>query len=119
MIKYGKSYRRASESRTKLLQTEYAYLIPSQRRDKARYLNLEELIKWSYRILIGLQSDQLSIKDLEFLFKHFAWVYGLSDGIIDLYQLWEVTSITRDWIEILGFKQTQELYYQQTSITRT
>lgn len=96
--------KRASESRTKLLQTEYAHLIPPQRRDKARYLNLEELIKWSYRMLIGLQSDQLTFKDLEFLFKQFAWVYGLSDGIKELHQLWQITSITRDWIRNFGIQ---------------
>jgi len=96
--------KRASESRTKLLQTEYAHLIPPQRRDKARYLNLEELIKWSYRMLIGLQSDQLALKDLEFLFKQFAWVYGLSDGIKELHQLWQITSITRDWIRNFGIQ---------------
>jgi len=94
--------KRASESRTKLLQTEYAHLIPPQRRDKARYLNLEELIKWSYRILTGLQGDQLTLKDLEFLFRQFAWVYGLSDGIEELHQLWQITSITRDWVRNFG-----------------
>lgn len=97
--------KRASESRIKLLQTEYAYLIPPQRRDKARYLNLEEHIKWAYHILMGLQSDQLSIQDIESLFRHFAWVYGLRDGIIDLHLLWQVTSITRDWIRNFGIQK--------------
>lgn len=96
--------RRASESRAKLLQTECAHLIPPQRRDKARYLNLEEQIKWAYRMRIGLQSDQLTLEEIEFLFKHFAWVYGLSDGIMELFQLWQVTSITRDWIRNFGIQ---------------
>jgi hypothetical protein len=96
--------RRASESRTKLLQTEYAHLIPPQRRDKSRYLNLEESLKWGFRMLLSFQSDQISIEDLEFLFKEFAWVFGLSDAIIDFYQLWQITSITRDWVRNFGIQ---------------
>jgi hypothetical protein len=96
--------KRSSEARAKLLQTDYAYLIPPQRRDKARYLNLEELIKWAYRILIALQSDQLSIKDQEAIFKEFAWVFGLADEVKHFYQLWQVTSISRDWIRNFGIQ---------------
>jgi hypothetical protein len=96
--------KRASEARTKLLQTEYAHLIPPQRRDKARYLNLEEWIKWAYRILIALESDLLSLQDYEFLFRQFAWVYGLSDAVNDFHQLWQVTSMTRDWVRTYGIQ---------------
>ena len=47
--------KRTSTARTKLLQSLYSHIIPPQKRDKARYLNLEELIKWSNRILIALE----------------------------------------------------------------
>lgn len=96
--------KRASETRVKLLQTEYAYLIPPQRRDKARYLNLEELIKWAYRILLALQSDSLSIEEYEFLFKQFAWVFGLGEAINEFHQLWQVTSISREWVRNFGIQ---------------
>lgn len=102
--KWEELSRRASETRTKLLQTEYAHLISPQRRDKARYLNLEELIKWAYRILIAFEGDQLSLEEYELLFKQFAWVFGLSDAIKDLHQLWQVTSITRDWVRTFGIQ---------------
>lgn len=96
--------KRASEARTKLLQTEYAHLIPPQRRDKSRYLNLEEMIKWDHRILIALEGDLLSLQDYEFLFRQFAWVYGLSDTVNDLHQWWQVTSMTRDWVRNYGIQ---------------
>ena len=96
--------KRASEARTRLLQTDYAHLIPPQRRDKARYLNLEELIKWAYRILIALQSDQLSIRDQEAIFREFAWVFGLADEVKHFHQLWQITSISRDWIRNYGIQ---------------
>jgi len=102
--KWEELSKRASEARVKLLQTEYAYLIPPQRRDKARYLNLEELIKWAYRILLALQSDLLSLEDYEFLFKQFAWVFGLGEVINDFHQLWQVTSITREWVRNFGIQ---------------
>ena len=96
--------KRASEARTRLLQTDYAHLIPPQRRDKARYLNLEELIKWACRILIALQGNQLCIKDQEAVFKEFAWVSDLGDDVKHFYQLWQVTSISRDWIRNYGIQ---------------
>lgn len=107
-LKHNKKWKelskRASEARTKLLQTEYAYLIPPQRRDKARYLNLEELIKWAYRILMALQEDLLSQSDREAVFKEFAWVYGLSEDVEHFYQLWQIISITRDWVRNFGIQ---------------
>jgi hypothetical protein len=96
--------KRASEARTRLLQTDYAHFIPPQRRDKARYLNLEELIKWSCRILIALQSEQLPVKDQEVIFKEFAWVFGLAEDVQHFHQLWSVTSISRDWIRNYGIQ---------------
>lgn len=103
--KWEELCKKASESRAKLLQTEYAYLIPPQRRDKARYLNLEELITWAYRILIGLQGDRLSPEDREFLFSQFGWVFGLSDAVECFHQLWQVTSVTRDWVRNFGIQK--------------
>lgn len=102
--KWDELSKRASEARVKLLQTEYAYLIPPQRRDKARYLNLEELIKWAFHILLALQSDLLSLEDYDFLFKQFAWFFGLGEAINDFYQLWQVTSISRDWVRNFGIQ---------------
>ncbi len=96
--------KRASETRIKLLQTDCAHLIPPQRRDKARYLNLEGLIKWAYRILIALQGDQVSIKDQEAIFREFAWVFGLADDVNHFHQLWQVTSISRDWMRNYGIQ---------------
>jgi hypothetical protein len=55
-------------------------------------------------MLIGLQGDQLTLKDQEFLFRQFAWVYGLSDGIKELHQLWQITSIARDWVRNFGIQ---------------
>jgi hypothetical protein len=96
--------KKSSLTRTKLLQTDYAEFIPPQHRDKARYLNLEKFIKWAIRILIAFQSDQISIKDKETLFKEFSWVLGLEDDVKYFHLLWQVTSICRDFIRIYGIQ---------------
>lgn len=93
-----------SETRIKLLQTDYAHLIPPQRRDKARYLNLEKFIKWAYRILAAFQNDQLSFKEQKILFTEFSWVRDLAEDVRVFYQLWQVTSISRDFVRNYGIQ---------------
>jgi hypothetical protein len=92
-----------SETRIKLLQTDYAHLIPPQRRDKARYLNLEKFIKWACRILAAFKNDQLSFKDQKALLE-FTWVLDLADDIKDFHQLWQVTSTSRDFVRNYGIQ---------------
>jgi hypothetical protein len=96
--------KKISETRIKLLQTDYAHFIPPQRRDKARYLNLEKFITWASRILNAFQGDQLSLEDLEALFKEFSWVCGLTEGINQFHQLWQITSISRDFVRNYGIQ---------------
>ena len=96
--------KRSSETRTRLLQTDCAHFVPPQHRDKARYLNLEKFIKWACRILKAWAGNEISIEDREVIFKEFAWVFGLVDDIKHFHQLWQVTSISRDFIRIYGIQ---------------
>jgi hypothetical protein len=96
--------KKGSECRTKLFQTDYAHFSPPKRRDKARYLNLEKFINWACRILIALLDDQFAVKDREAIFKEYSWVFGLADDIKRFYQLWQVTSISRDWVRNYGIQ---------------
>lgn len=109
--------KRSSESRTRLLQTDYAHFVPPQRRDKARYLNLEKFITWGCRILIALWENKLSTEDREVIFKEFAWVNGLTDDIKFFHQLWQVTSISRDFIRNYGIQtDTAEILSRKLQI---
>ncbi len=101
---WKKLLEKASAARTRLLQTKAAHLIPPQRRDKARYLNLEEVIRWARRILIALEGNQLRPDDRELMFREFGWVYELKDHIEELHQLWQVTSSSRDFIRTHGIQ---------------
>jgi hypothetical protein len=90
--------KKSSVRRIKLLQSQYAHLIPPQRRDKARYLNLEELIKWAKRVLASFTSSEISEEDREGLIKHFSWIYDIKTDIIYFEELWNIVAITRDLI---------------------
>jgi len=90
--------KKTSILRTKLLQSRYAHLIPPQKRDKARYLNLEELIKWSMRILVSFESSKTSKEDQEAIMKYFSWVKEIKTDIEFFDELWRVVATTRDLI---------------------
>ena len=94
--------KKASVLRIKLLQSEHAHIIPPQRREKARYLNLEELIKWAKRILVSFTSSEISEKDREGIKAHFSWVLDITSDIYFFEELWNVVAITRDLIRTKG-----------------
>jgi len=94
--------KKTSVSRTKLLQSRYAHLIPPQKRDKARYLNLEELIKWSMRILVSFESSDISKEDQEAIKEHFSWVQEIKTDIKFFDELWRLVATTRDLIRTEG-----------------
>lgn len=94
--------KKTSILRAKLLQSKYAHLIPPQRRDKARYLNLEEHIKWSKRILVSFTSPDISEKDLEGIMTHFFWINDIKTEIYFFEELWNVLAITRNLIRTKG-----------------
>lgn len=102
--KWKELAKRASDARTRLLQSNQAYLIPPQRRDKARYLNLEELIRWACRVLRSLEGKLLPPQEQEQLEIEFGWIAGLKDHVIVLEELWQVTSISRDFIRKHGIE---------------
>lgn len=94
--------KKATEARTKLLQTDAAHLLPPQRRDKARYMNLEELIKWAMRIIVALEGDLLSLAQRQLIFREFGWVIGMRAKIIEYHQLWRVLSLSREMVRKSG-----------------
>jgi hypothetical protein len=90
--------KKTSILRTKLLQSQFAHLIPPQRRDKARYLNLEELIKWAKRVLASFTSLEISEKDREAIMTYFLWIYDIKMEIDFFDELWKIVAITRNLI---------------------
>lgn len=94
--------KKTSVLRIKLLQSEYAHLIPPQKRDKARYLNLEELIKWAKRILASFYPSGISEKDKEAIKKYFSWVTEIKTDIEYFDELWRIVAITRNLIRTKG-----------------
>ena len=86
---------KASKARTRLLQTCAAHLIPPQRRDKARYLNLEELIKWATRILLALDGNSFPKEERDLIMQEFGWLLDLRESIEEYRQLWLVLATAK------------------------
>lgn len=70
----------ANRSKTLLRQTNYAFLLPPELKNKARWLNLEPLLKWSQRVLKFLKDPRLGLaraqrpQDLETLEQKIGWL---------------------------------------------
>lgn len=94
--------KKASILRIKLLQSQYSHLIPPQKRDKARYLNLEEQIKWAKRTLNSFDSSAISKEDRAAILKYFSWIKEIETDVEFFDELWQVVAITRDLIRTKG-----------------
>ena len=105
--------KRGAETRTRLLQTDLAHLIPPKGRDKARYLNLEELIKWACRILFLFEHEDLSHAQQKVMITEFTWLYDLKPHILEFQQLWLTLTVTRSIIRNYGISKTSLVMLQE------
>lgn len=93
---------KTSVLRKKLLQSQFAHHIPPLKRDKARYLNLEELIKWAMRILASFDCLKISEIEREAIKNSFFWIAEIKADIEFFDELWRIIAITRDLIRTKG-----------------
>jgi len=94
--------KKTSIMRAKLLQSQHSHLIPPQKRDKARYLNLEEQIKWAKRILNSFDSSAISKEDRVAIMNYFSWIKEIETDVEFFDELWRVVATTRDLIRTKG-----------------
>jgi hypothetical protein len=59
--KYQEFYQRCHQCRQQIQQTELLFISPPSQRSKARYLNLEHLIKWGQKILLYEEKQDFSL----------------------------------------------------------
>ncbi len=96
--------KKASETRVKLFQSNFSHFLPPPRRDKSRFLDLEETIKWAYRVIIAFEWGMFTNCDHEKIFGHFWWVYGMKEDIDRFHQLWQVVAVTRNLVRVQGYQ---------------
>ena len=94
---------KASEVRTKVQQTDAAPIAPPSQRSKARFMNLDTLIKWAEKMLCLLDNpEEIDGFDSQLLEEHLAWLREYSPVIEHYTRLITVTGLARHIVREKG-----------------
>lgn len=99
----------ANRSKTQIRQTPYAFLMPPELKNKARWMNLQALIDWSRRVqrflhnpAPGLANAQAPA-DLEMLEHKMGWLRGHAAAIDRWSTMLEAAGVTLKYIRNHGY----------------
>ena len=94
--------KRMTEMRVKYLQTKIAYLIPPKQRSKSRYLNVNEIAKWCWKVLSYYDKNK-DIKNE--ICKKLEWIVEYKDFVLELKKLNELVCKIEKELKHNGFSQ--------------
>ncbi len=101
-----------AQTKNKLQQTAYSFLMPPKERAKSRFLNLPAMTQWTVQIRSYLQSsrsdDPLTGPQKEELHEHLAWVFQESSFLDELST--EMQILSRFQKELKNVALTEETY---------
>jgi hypothetical protein len=95
----------AAQAKFQTQQTELAFLVPPSPRNKARFMNLEELIKWGRETLTMIErppTEVLRHITLERLEEKFGWLRDYKEPLRDWSQMQKVIDVTVDFVRCYG-----------------
>ena len=95
----------AASTRKKVQQTSLAAVAPPNQRSKARYMNVEPLIKWGMDKLVLLDNpDHLSCLDCseEYLMEKIGWLNNFRDDLEDWRNLIHIIKETESFVKSQG-----------------
>lgn len=101
----------ANRSKTAVRQTPYAFLMPPELKNKARWMNLQPLIDWSRRVKRFLRDPQAALTrakvpvDLDRLHQKMGWLHQHTASINRWATMLEVAAITLKYIRNYGYHQ--------------
>jgi hypothetical protein len=99
----------ANRHKTQIRQTAYAFLMPPELKNKARWMNLEPLIAWSRRVRQLLENPVAALAkaeapgDLEMLEQKLGWLRHYGAAIADWSEMLEAAGITLKYIRNHGY----------------
>jgi hypothetical protein len=99
----------ANRSKTQIRQTPYAFLMPPELKNKARWMNLEPLIDWSRRVLHFLDDPAAALvkaqapTDLETLEQKMGWLRRHRPAIDAWSQMLKAAGIALKYIRNHGY----------------
>jgi hypothetical protein len=99
----------ANKAKAAIRQTAYAFLMPPELKNKARWMNLDPLITWSRRVRQFLDDPQAALEkanitlDCQVLEKKMDWLRQHADSITRWSALMEVAAITLKYMRNNGY----------------
>jgi hypothetical protein len=105
-VHWNKFIKCASRTGKQLQQTDMASLAPPAQRSKARYMNVDRLIKWANETLVFMKHQKESENpefDLGILQEKLNWIYDFQTQIIQWQDVINVVETAVDFIRINGF----------------
>jgi hypothetical protein len=95
----------SANTRKKVQQTSLAAIAPPNQRSKARYMNVDLLIKWGMDKLILLDNpEQLSCLDCseEYFMEKIGWLNNFRDDLEDWSNLIHIIKVTESFVKFQG-----------------
>ena len=98
--------RLVGETRQKIRQTPLAHLAPPNQRDKARYMNMDEYVKWGVKICLFLKNlSPHKTLDPKKVIARLGWVLQFDKALQEWREMLEITGTAEHTIRTRGFYQ--------------
>jgi hypothetical protein len=97
--------RAVATARCQMQQTELAFLVPPIQRTKARYMNLEELMRWSVQTLTIMDTPPARVLQhvtMERLDEKLGWLRQYRDALAEWSELMAVTDVAEHFVRTEG-----------------
>jgi len=95
----------AAQTKQRVQQTPLAFLAPPTQRRKARYMNVDILIRWGRKVLAYLASPRPSGKDgvtAAQLVAAYGWLQDFRDALQDWGEVLQIVDTTEHWVRSQG-----------------
>jgi hypothetical protein len=95
----------AAQTKCKIQQTEWAFLVPPSQRSKARYMNLGELVRWGIKTLAILDSPEPNVLQhgtVEGLEARLGWLREFREGLSRWSQMEQTIDVVVDFVRTQG-----------------
>ncbi len=104
--------RLAAQTKKRVQQTSLAYLTPPNQRTKARYMNVDVLVRWGQDMLAFLNRRQLEEStqfDSEQIQEKLGWITRFRQALKEWGELLQLTIVTEDFVRRRGLYRNAQL----------
>jgi len=114
----------AAQTKQRVQQTPLAFLAPPTQRRKARYMNVDILIRWGTKVLAYLaqphQTGERQVSE-EQLAGAYGWLHEFCEALQDWAELLQIVETTEQWVRSQGLSPgaAHALAPQLTALVRT